>query len=127
MKKMSVNPMSVPRPPVGASRGALVEGSLRRLYISGQIPIDTEGNIPHTFEGQARLAWAHILSVLEEDNMDLSNLVKVITYLSDRKYGDENRRVRAEILGSHAPALTVVIAGIFDERWLLEIEAYAED
>jgi hypothetical protein len=29
------------------------------------------------------------------------------------------------VLGSHAPALTVIITGIFDEKWLLEIEATA--
>ena len=28
-------------------------------------------------------------------------------------------------VGSHTPALTVVIAEIFDEKWLLEIEAIA--
>jgi 2-iminobutanoate/2-iminopropanoate deaminase len=31
------------------------------------------------------------------------------------------------MLGSHSPALTVIIAGIFDEQWLLEIEAVAAD
>lgn len=29
------------------------------------------------------------------------------------------------LTGSHAPALTVIITGIFDEKWLLEIEAVA--
>jgi hypothetical protein len=29
------------------------------------------------------------------------------------------------VLGSHSPALTVIITGIFDEKWLLEIEATA--
>ncbi len=28
-------------------------------------------------------------------------------------------------LGCNAPALTVIITGIFDEKWLLEIEATA--
>jgi hypothetical protein len=36
-----------------------------------------------------------------------------------------NREIRQEVLGSHAPALTVIITGIFDEKWLLEIEATA--
>jgi hypothetical protein len=36
-----------------------------------------------------------------------------------------NRKVRQEILGDLSPALTVVIAEIFDEAWLLEIEAVA--
>jgi hypothetical protein len=31
------------------------------------------------------------------------------------------------VLGQHAPALTVLIAGIFDEAWLLEIEAIAAE
>jgi enamine deaminase RidA (YjgF/YER057c/UK114 family) len=30
-------------------------------------------------------------------------------------------------VGDHAPALTVIITGIFDEQWLLEIEAIAAD
>jgi enamine deaminase RidA (YjgF/YER057c/UK114 family) len=29
------------------------------------------------------------------------------------------------VLGDRSPALTVVVAGIFDERWLVEIEAVA--
>jgi hypothetical protein len=29
------------------------------------------------------------------------------------------------MLGDHRPALTVVITGIYHERWLLEIEALA--
>ena len=45
--------------------------------------------------------------------------------LSDRKYNIENRAVRAEVLRDFAPALTVIIAGIFDEAWLLEIEVVA--
>jgi 2-iminobutanoate/2-iminopropanoate deaminase len=57
--------------------------------------------------------------------MSLDNLVKVTTYLSDRRYGRENSEIRQEVLGGRAPALTVVIAGIYDEAWLLEIEALA--
>lgn len=34
-------------------------------------------------------------------------------------------RGRSEFLGSHAPTLTVIIVGIFDQKWLLEIEAFA--
>ena len=34
-------------------------------------------------------------------------------------------RVRRERLGSHAPALTVIVARTLDPRWLLEIEAMA--
>ena len=46
-------------------------------------------------------------------------------FLSSREFAMPNRVIRQEVLGSHSPALTVIIAGIFDERWLLEIEAVA--
>ena len=57
--------------------------------------------------------------------MGLDDLVKVTTFLADRRDAAENRRVRQEVLGGRSPALTVVVAGIFDERWLVEIEAMA--
>jgi 2-iminobutanoate/2-iminopropanoate deaminase len=53
--------------------------------------------------------------------------VKVTTYLSDRRFGFENGELRREILGDRTPALTVIIAAIFDDSWLLEIEAIAAD
>jgi hypothetical protein len=34
-------------------------------------------------------------------------------------------RVRRELLGDHLPVLTIIIAGIYDPVWLLEIEAIA--
>jgi 2-iminobutanoate/2-iminopropanoate deaminase len=55
----------------------------------------------------------------------MANLVKVTTFLSSREYAIANREVRNEVLGTHSPALTVIITGIFDEKWLLEIEAVA--
>jgi 2-iminobutanoate/2-iminopropanoate deaminase len=49
----------------------------------------------------------------------------VTTYLADRRYGAENRKVRGAVLAGRTPANTVVIVGIFDEAWLLEVEAVA--
>jgi hypothetical protein len=51
--------------------------------------------------------------------------VKVTTFLSDRRYGPVNRAVREEVLAGRSVALTVIITGIFEEGWLLEIEAVA--
>jgi enamine deaminase RidA (YjgF/YER057c/UK114 family) len=57
--------------------------------------------------------------------MSVANLIKVTIFLSSRDFAAANREVRQEFLGAHSPALTVIITGIFDERWLLEIEAVA--
>lgn len=111
--------------PNSYAQGALVSGAGRWVYVSGQVPEDGAGRVPATFAEQARLAWRNVFGVLERAGMTPRDLVKVTVYLSDRRYREENAAVRAEMLGDHAPALTVVIAGIWDEAWLLEIEAVA--
>jgi 2-iminobutanoate/2-iminopropanoate deaminase len=45
--------------------------------------------------------------------------------LSNRRYRAANAAARNEVLGTHTPALTIIITGIYDEEWLLEIEALA--
>ena len=97
----------------------------RLLFISGQIPQDAHGAVPAGFDEQARLAWANLVHQLHAAGMTPNNLLKHTTYLSDRRYRDANSAVRREVLGDHAPALTVIIADIYDEAWLLEIEAVA--
>lgn len=105
---------------------ALSVGDARQiLFISGQIPVGSDGVVPSGFVGQAQQVWANIDAQLAAAGMSRDNLVKVTTFLSDRRYADDNRRVRDAFLGHRRVALTVVLAGIFDESWLLEIEAVA--
>jgi 2-iminobutanoate/2-iminopropanoate deaminase len=109
----------------GYAQAWLIEGATRILFISGQTPADAEGNAPSGFAAQAHLAWGNILTQLRHAGMGFANLAKITIYLSDRRYREENTRIRADLLGSATPAITVVIASIFDEAWLLEIEAIA--
>ena len=57
--------------------------------------------------------------------MTLDNLVKVTTFLADRDDAMENRAVRLARLAGRQPALTVIVTGIFDAAWKVEIEAVA--
>ncbi len=116
-----------PQPLGGYSQAATAEGVRRIVHISGQIPVDADGRTPAAFDEQCRLVWRNVERQLRSCDMNLDNLVKVTTYLSDRRWGEVNGAVRREFLGDRRPALTVVIAGIFDEQWLLEIEAVAAD
>jgi 2-iminobutanoate/2-iminopropanoate deaminase len=125
MELRAVNADKAPKPAGGYAQAVEISGATRTLFISGQIPVDVKGECPADFTAQARLAWRNVTAQLAAADMGVENLVKVTTFLSDRKYALENRQVRHEVLGNHAPALTVIIAGIFDEAWLLEIEAVA--
>jgi 2-iminobutanoate/2-iminopropanoate deaminase len=102
-----------------------VTGAQRLLFISGQVPADADGNVPADYRSQYRLAWANVEAKLRAADMTFDNLVKVTIFLSDRRYVAESKGLRAEVLGDRHPALTIVITGIFDEAWLLEIEAIA--
>lgn len=111
----------------GAYTQALeVTGTTRRLYISGQPPVRPDGSVPGSFKEQAEAVWHNILAQLHAAGMSAEHLVKATTYLADRSHTTENRDVRQQMLGSHRFALTVVLAGMFDDGWLLEIDAIAE-
>lgn len=114
-------------PPVEGSYPQAVEvtGPTRWLYLSGQIPVAPDGSLAADFTGQCDQVWTNIETQLTAAGMTLDNLVKVTTFLSDRKFALENREVRIRRLAGRQPALTVIITGIFDETWLVEIEAVA--
>jgi 2-iminobutanoate/2-iminopropanoate deaminase len=126
MFKRSINADTAPTPVGGYSQAVECTGSTRRLHISGQVPVAVDGTCPSGFDAQARMVWHNVEAQLTAAGMTVDHLVKVTIFLSDRKYAAENRAVRQSVLGSCAPAMTVIITGIFDEAWLLEIEATAE-
>lgn len=80
--------------------------------------------MPQNFDVQCRLAWSNLLAVLSE-GMTERNLVKVNVFLADQRYREANARLRHEASGDHHPALTIIITGIYEAAWLLEIEAIA--
>jgi len=114
-------------PPVEGSYPQAVEvtAPTRWLYLSGQIPVAPDGSLAADFTGQCDQVWSNIETQLTAAGMTLDNLVKVTTFLSDRSYALENREVRLRRLAGRQPALTVIIAGLFDDAWLVEIEAVA--
>lgn len=125
MKQTKINSECAPFADGGYSQAILSQDIANLLFISGQIPETITGDTPDDFESQCRLVWSNILSQLEAADMGIANLVKITIFLSSRDYAETNSRIRQEILAGNRPALTVIITGIFDEKWLLEIEAIA--
>jgi enamine deaminase RidA (YjgF/YER057c/UK114 family) len=125
MNITKINAPSAPAAAGGYSQAIAVSAPSRFLFVSGQVPESRTGDVPADFKAQAALVWSNVLAQLTAADMGMGNLVKVTTFLSSREYAIPNREARQEALGRHAPALTVIIADIFDARWLLEIEAIA--
>lgn len=109
------------------SQACEVTNATRLLYVSGQIPVSAAGVLSPDFEQQCRQCWANVEAQLAAAHMGLDQLVKVTTFLADRRHATANRRIRAEVLGARTPALTVIVADLFEEGWMVEIEAVAAD
>jgi 2-iminobutanoate/2-iminopropanoate deaminase len=124
---MNLRPINATDAPAAPTYHQAMEltGATRILFISGQIPATKDGEVPDSFEQQSRLAWQNVIAQLNAADMTLDNLVKVTIFLSERKYTADYRRTRDEALAGRKVGLTTIITGIFDEKWLLEIEAIA--
>lgn len=125
---MDIRPIEAPDAPGvqgSYSQAVEVRGHERLLFVSGQIPETRSGEVPSHFDAQCRLVWRNVEAQLIAAGMTLDHLVKVTTYLSDRRWREANGAIRREVLGTRRPALTVVVADIYDEAWLLEIEVIA--
>ncbi|WP_158841574.1 RidA family protein [Saccharothrix deserti] len=120
-----VTPIMTAIPSSGYCQAASVSADSRLVFVSGQIPVDENGVVPEDFEAQCRQVWTNVFAALAAAGMTRENIVKVTTFLSDREYRAANSAVRRELLGDHEPAVTVIITGIYDEAWLLEIEVVA--
>jgi 2-iminobutanoate/2-iminopropanoate deaminase len=107
------------------AEGCEVTGFKRLLFVSGQVPADANGKVPPDYPSQYRLAWANVERQLKAAGMSFDNLVKATIYLSDRALIAQSKGLRHSVLGDRTPAITIILAGIYDESWLLEIEAVA--
>lgn len=114
-------------PPIQGSYPQAVEvsGATRWLFLSGQVPVGPSGVVAADFRGQCEQVWVNVQAQLTAAGMTLDNLVKVTTYLASRDHALENREVRLRVLEGRQPALTVVIVDLFEDGWLVEIEAVA--
>ena len=103
-----------------------VENEARLLFISGLNGFEKDGKtIPSDFDGQARMIWTHIGSILSSADMTYRNIVSLRIYLASAEYDEANMAIRKEFLGEHRTSLTVVCCQLLESAWKLEIEAVA--
>ena len=125
MQRRYLNAPDAP-PPVAAYTQAIeVTGATRTLYISGQVGQRMDGTIPADIAEQCRLTWQNLDAQLKAAGMTLDNLVKITTILPD--LGDlaaawERRRA---VLGDRRPASTLIVGGLANPAWKIEIEGIA--
>ena len=95
------------------------------LWISGQVGAAIDGNVPADAFAQAKLAWASLIAQLEAADMGVDNIVKLVTIVPDAGDIPATRAARSEVMGDRKPASTLIVAGLANPAWKVEIEAVA--
>ena len=108
---------------IGAYSDAVETGSnMRWLFTSGTPGLETNGNLPPDITAQAELAWKHLLHMLEQADMAITDLVKVTQYLTRAEDIPAYAKVRKQILGDVRPAfMLLVIPQLVRPEFLLEV------
>ena len=108
----------------GYSR-AVVVGD--RIVVSGTAPVMPDlADPPPDAYTQARRCLEIILAALAEAGAGPEDVVRTRMYLTRAEDIDAVGRAHGEVFGESRPATTgIVVAALFDPRWLVEIEAEA--
>lgn len=111
-------------PVVGFSRAVRIGN---RVLVAGTAPIWPDGRCEPDAEAQARRCLEIILAALTEAGARPADVVRTRMYLTSRDYVAPVSKVHGEVFGAVRPAATmVIVAGLNDARWKVEIEAEAE-
>jgi enamine deaminase RidA (YjgF/YER057c/UK114 family) len=108
---------------VGYSRAVRVDD---RVWVAGTSPQWPDGSVDPDVEVQTRRCFEIIATALEEAGSSLADVVRTRLYLVDVGDFDAVKRVHGELMGDVRPACTgLVVKGLLDPRWKIEIEAEA--
>ena len=120
MARTSVPAVSPYAETVGYSR-AVRDG--RHIYVAGTAPVGIESEDPYE---QAKRCLAIIVDALRELGAGPEHVVRTRVYIVDPGDWEAVGRAHGEVFGQHRPASAMlVIKGLLDPQWKVEIEADA--
>jgi enamine deaminase RidA (YjgF/YER057c/UK114 family) len=96
------------------------------VLVSGTAPVWTDGSVDPDPYLQAKRCFEIIATALAEAGSSVEHVVRTRMFVTDASYGEAVGRAHGEVMGPARPAATmVVVKGLLDERWKVEIEAEA--
>src|SRR6516165_7769575 len=111
-------------PVFGFSRAVVAGG---RVLVAGTPPIPSAGGAaPAGAYAQAKLCLDLISAALTRAGSGLEHVVRTRMFITDAAHWPQVARAHGEVFADIRPAATVVVvAGLLDPGWLVEIEAEA--
>jgi enamine deaminase RidA (YjgF/YER057c/UK114 family) len=96
------------------------------VAVSGTAPVWQDGHVDPDPAVQARRCWEIVVTALEALGAGAADVVRTRQYVVSPDLADAVGAVHGEVFGDVRPASTmVVVAGLLDPRWLVEVEADA--
>jgi enamine deaminase RidA (YjgF/YER057c/UK114 family) len=110
-------------PIVGYCRAVRVDD---RVFVAGTAAAMPDGgDPPPDAYGQTRRCLEIIAGALAEAGASVEDVVRTRVYLTDAAHFDGFAKAHCETFSAIRPVNTTVIAGLFDPRWVVEIEVEA--
>jgi enamine deaminase RidA (YjgF/YER057c/UK114 family) len=108
---------------IGFSRAVRVG---ERIVVSGTAPIWADGSCPEDAHAQAARCFEIALAALAELGGRPADVVRTRMYITDASVAGLVGDAHRDAVGEAAPAATmVVVAGLLDPRWKVEVELEA--
>jgi enamine deaminase RidA (YjgF/YER057c/UK114 family) len=105
---------------IGFSRGVRAGST---VVVSGTAPVWPDGHVDPDPTVQARRCWEIAVAALTELGGLVEDVVRTRQYVVRADLADAVGAVHGEVFGSARPASTmIVVAGLLDPRWLVEVE-----
>jgi enamine deaminase RidA (YjgF/YER057c/UK114 family) len=96
-----------------------------RVLVSGTAPIWPDGSCDPDPERQARRCLEIIVEALAEAGARADQVTRTRIYITDADDAEAVGRAHAAVFAEVEPVATMVVAGLLDPRWKVEIEAEA--
>ncbi|QQK77386.1 RidA family protein [Salicibibacter cibarius] len=98
----------------------------RWLTVSGQLGMSIDGNVPEDPLEQLKLALDNISKNLEDADMQVEDLTKLVFYLVGEFEAGKRRQVIKDFLGDNLPCTTMIyVVALAAPKFKVEIDAWA--
>tara|TARA_X000000368_G_scaffold254079_1_gene200854 strand:+ start:1248 stop:1631 length:384 start_codon:yes stop_codon:yes gene_type:complete len=127
MKKIIINTENAPAP-IGPYNQAIKIGNM--LYISGQVAIDPLNSnlVKSSIKDETNQVMKNLSAILDEAQMDFTNVVKTTIFLSDMSYFKEVNTIYGSYLkNGEEPARETVAVKTLPKEVNVEISMIAVD
>jgi enamine deaminase RidA (YjgF/YER057c/UK114 family) len=113
----------------GLSQSVSIDcGSSKMILLSGQVPLDTEGNVVgNTIEEQTHQVFKNIENILKEYGGTGKDIIKLGIFTTDIQKTPDFRKVRDLYVNTQNPPVSslVEVSRLFRDDVFIEVEATA--